>query len=139
MSSHVSLAADFALKGVDGGNLRLSEFRGEPVLLTFWGSWCGPCRESLATLQRFATDTGTPVVGVSLDGSRDRAAAVAGALRLTYPTLVDEHQQVARIYDVARLPLTLLIDRDGAVRATWAGTALDPRELSRSIASLARE
>lgn len=133
------LAADFALKGVDGRNLRLSEFRGEPVLLAFWGSWCGPCRESLVALDVFAAGTRTPVVNVSLDGSRDRAAAVAGALRLSHPTLVDEQQQVARAYDVTRLPLTLLIDRDGAVRATWAGTVVDPRELSRSLASLARE
>ena len=67
-----SVAPDFALKGIDGRNLRLSEYRGEPMVLHFWASWCGPCRESVAALDALGRSSGTPVLGVNLDGCRPR-------------------------------------------------------------------
>lgn len=134
-----SAAPDFALKGIDGRNLRLSEFRGEPVILHFWASWCGQCRESVASLDRYGVATVTPVVGVNLDGTADRAAAVAQSLGLQSPTLVDSQQAVARAYDVAKLPLTLLIDAEGTIRATWAGTAPSPAELDPPLKRLRQD
>ena len=134
-----SLAPDFALKGIDGRNLRLSEFRGEPVVLHFWASWCGPCRESLATLDALGVSTSTPVLGVNLDGNVERAAAVAGALHLKSPTLVDARQAVARSYDVAKLPLTLLLDADGTVRASWAGVPANLTELTPQLERLRQD
>ncbi|HET9694603.1 MAG TPA: TlpA disulfide reductase family protein [Steroidobacteraceae bacterium] len=133
------LAADFVLKATDGRNLRLSEFRGDPVIVTFWGSWCGECRENLVTLDDVAARTSTPVLGVNLDGSAERAASVATSLELRIPTLVDARQVVARAYDVSRLPLTLLIDRDGAVRATWDGVPVPGDDLGRRLDSLRQE
>jgi peroxiredoxin len=134
-----SAAPDFALKGIDGRNLRLSEFRGEPVILHFWASWCGPCRESATSLDRFGVATVTPVVGVNLDGTVDRAAAVAQSLQLQSPTLVDSQQAVARAYDVARLPLTLLIDADGTIRAAWSGIAPNLAELDPHLQRLRQD
>ncbi len=125
-----SIAPDFALKGIDGRNIRLSEYRGEPVILHFWASWCGPCRESAASLDALATKSTTQVVGVNLDGSAERARAVADSLHLQSPTLVDTQQTVARAYDVAKLPLTLLLDADGAIRASWSGVVPNPAELT---------
>ena len=130
------LAVDFALKGIDGRNLRLSEYRGDPVVLTFWASWCGPCRESLVTLDHAAGMTGLAVLGVNIEGQQDRAASIASSLSLHFPTLLDTQQAVARAYDVAHLPLTLLVDRDGHVRASWTGKACDPQDLSREVAAL---
>lgn len=134
-----SVAPDFALKAVDGRNLRLSEYRGEPVVLHFWASWCGPCRESATLLDRLAADSGTPVVGVSLDGTPERAAAVAASLRLAAPTLVDTRQSVARAYDVDKLPLTLLLDADGRVRGAWAGVVPELAELTPQLARLRQD
>jgi peroxiredoxin len=130
-----SVAPDFALKAVDGHNVRLSEYRGEPVVLHFWASWCGPCRESVAALDALGQSTGTPVLGVNLDGV-DRSAAVADSLHLKMPTLVDAQQSVARAYDVAKLPLTLLLDAEGHVRASWSGVPADLAELTPQLERL---
>ena len=134
-----AVAQDFVLKAVDGRNHRLSEYRGDPVVVTFWGSWCGLCRDSLVALDALSKQTGTAVVGISLDGARERAASASAAARISFPTLLDDRQQVARAYAVDELPLTLLLDRSGVVRARWSGDAVDVAGISRSLDSLARE
>jgi peroxiredoxin len=134
-----SVAPDFVLKAVDGQNLRLSEFRGDTVVLSFWASWCLPCRETLSQLNTIAPVPGAeaPVLlGVNLDGDAGHAASVARSLHLSYPMLVDSKQSVGRLYDVEKLPLTLLIDRDGRVRGTWAGDVARGSELTRQIKEL---
>ena len=79
------------------------------------------------------------VVGVSLDGRVERAASVANSLRLTSPTLVDVDRVVARTYDVDKLPLTLLLDRDGAVRGAWSGVPVNLAELTPQLEHLRRD
>lgn len=132
-------APDFVLKGIDGRNLRLSEYRGDTVVLAFWASWCGECRASLLKLDALVgtAGDGAPVVlGVNLGDPSERAAAVAGAMHLRFPTLVDSRQSVGRLYDVDELPLTLLVDADGRVRGAWAGDVDPTPELTRQIKEL---
>jgi len=131
-----SEAPDFALKGTDGRNLRLSEYRGDVVVVSFWASWCGPCRETLAELNDLPSrvgNTGPVVLGVNVEGDAARAASIAASLGLDYPTLVDDRQSVGRLYDVERLPLTLLLDRDGVVRAAWSSKEPPGESLVRRI------
>jgi peroxiredoxin len=135
------VAPDFALKDLSGANQRLSEFRGDIVVLTFWASWCGPCRETLADLRAIDGDeTDHPVViSVNIEGDPDRAVSVARSLGIDYATLVDDRQSVGRLYDVSRLPLTLLLDRDGVVRYTWVRDRVAKDELIAGIRELQRQ
>lgn len=117
-------APDFVLKSVAGPNLRLSEHRGEVVLLAFWASWCGDCRaqlESLAGLHELYAEAGLRLLAVSLDPERRSAEQAAAGMRADFSVLHDARGEVGRLYDVDALPHVVLIDRDGVVRQTFHG------------------
>jgi len=127
-------APDFALKDLSGHNQRLSEFRGEVVVLTFWASYCGPCREALQTAgEAVAASGGAAAVGVSLDRDAARAAYVVTSLGLEFPALLDADQAVGRLYDVQHLPMTLLIDSEGVVRGAWSREPVPTEQLIQNI------
>jgi peroxiredoxin len=115
-------APDFVLKSLSGKNLRLSEYRGEVVMLSFWATWCGDCRAQLeelgATRDRYQ-DAGIELLAVSLDQNARQAGEVtAGA---SFPVLHDPAGDVGRLYDVERMPVMVLIDRGGVVREVFEG------------------
>lgn len=114
-----NLAPDFALRSTSGRNTRLSEYRGEVVLLTFWGSRCSACRPQLTALESLQSTYGTAglvSLAVGVDDDLEKAREFAAGLRSDIPLLLDPGKQVARAYDVDALPMTLLIDRAGTVR-----------------------
>jgi peroxiredoxin len=124
-----SAAPDFALSSTAGANYRLSEYRGEVVALVFWASWCGDCRRELERFERLRRtygSVGLTVLGVNLDTEPERATALAGAAGIGYPVLLDAEQDVSRSYRADDLPLIVLIDRHGAIRARHQ--ALDERD-----------
>jgi len=112
-------APDFALRAFGGGNVRLSEHRGEVVVLSFWSSGCGPCPAQLATLDRsFATyhSAGLQMYGIGVDDDAGHARDFAGAQRVGFALLADPDKTVSRMYQIDNLPMTVLIDRSGTVR-----------------------
>jgi peroxiredoxin len=117
-------APDFALRGVDGKNYRLSEYRGEVVLISFWASWCGECRAQLkefsALHERFA-GAGLELLAVGLDPDFDDVSRTARALGLELPALHDAGGMVGREYAVDRMPYVVLVDQDGIVREEFSG------------------
>ncbi len=128
-ASDAPAAPDFALRSMAGTNHRLSEHRGEVVALVFWASWCGDCRQELERFERLRRtygNVGFVVLGVSLDQEPAAAQAIAGAAGIGYPVLSDTGKEVSKAYRVDNLPLIVLIDRHGVVRARH--DALDERE-----------
>ena len=112
-------APDFALHAVAGDNVRLSEHRGEVVVLNFWSSRCSPCRTQLAALNRsFGTyrSAGLSIYAVGVDDDPVQARDFARTARVDFALLLDPAKGVSRSYQVDNLPMTVLIDRNGTVR-----------------------
>jgi peroxiredoxin len=115
-------APDFVLKSFSGKNLRLSEYRGEVVMLSFWATWCGDCRAQLTELGAMRDryqDAGVELLAVSLDQSARQASDMTKDS--TYPVLHDAAGEVGRLYDVTKMPVMVLIDRGGVVREVFEG------------------
>jgi peroxiredoxin len=122
-------ALDFALRSAAGANHRLSEHRGEVVAIVFWASWCGECRRELERFERLRrtyANAGFVVLGVNLDKDPAQARSIAEAAGIGYPVLLDASKDVSKAYHVDELPLVVLVDRHGVVRARH--DALDERE-----------
>ena len=112
-------APDFALRASTGINLRLSESRGDVVLVGFWSSRCGVCVNQFAALQVLQATYGSAglvTLGVDVDDNQAAARDFLSALPNSFPLLMDPAKTVARLYRVDSLPLLLLIDRSGVVR-----------------------
>jgi peroxiredoxin len=117
-------APDFVLRNVSGGNMRLSEYRGQVVMLSFWATWCGDCRAQLEQLSAMRTryaDAGVELLAVNLDQNGKQAGELAAKQHLPYPVLHDAGGEVGRLYDVSKLPVMVLIDRSGTVREVFEG------------------
>jgi peroxiredoxin len=116
-------APDFALPAAVGSNVRLSEYRGQAVIISFWSSRCGVCATQLALLDRLYStyrSSGLIVLAVSVDDEPMQAEQYARAHTAGFPLLLDTAKAVSRAYDIDRLPSTVLIDRSGIVRY-WHG------------------
>src|SRR5580658_951637 len=112
-------APDFVLPAASGSNVRLSEFRGQPVVLFFWSSRCSTCSSQLTALDRYYgtyRSSGLVVLGVSVEDDPQRALDYAHSHATSFPLLLDKTKGVGRAYDIERLPTTILIDRGGTVR-----------------------
>jgi peroxiredoxin len=117
-------APDFALRSVDGQNLRLREQRGHVVMLNFWATWCAPCREEMPQLSRLHDkyrSAGLVLLGVNVDDDTRNAAGVATKLGVKFPVLLDADKQVSKLYELSAMPSTVLIDRDGKLRYMHKG------------------
>jgi peroxiredoxin len=117
-------APDFTLRALNGPNLRLKEERGRVVLVNFWATWCGPCREEMPKLNRLYEKyraAGFDLLGVNIDDDPRNAEAVAAKLGVKFPVLLDTDKQVSKLYDLSTMPSTVIIDRDGRVRYVHLG------------------
>jgi peroxiredoxin len=117
-------APDFVLRGRDGRNLRLSEFRGQVVLVNFWARWAGDSRAQMQALNRINTTyqrVGLTVLGVSVDEDLRRARDFADAMAVSYPILFDTGSSLGKDYLLQKMPVTILVDRSGVVRYSVVG------------------
>jgi peroxiredoxin len=118
-------AASFDVRTTTGAPSSLAAYRGSVVVMNLWASWCPPCRAEMPDLERAylaRRARGLVVLGIDQGESPTIAAAFARSLRITYPILVDEHQQYGRVYRALGLPTTVIVDRRGTVVKTFDGT-----------------
>lgn len=117
-------AADFTLKSNTGENLKLSELRGEIVMINFWASWCGPCRQEMPELeslyQRYKP-MGFTLLGVNVDDQVKNADKMLKQIAVSFPVLFDKEHKVSDLYEVAAMPTTILVDRNGTIRDIHLG------------------
>jgi len=117
-------APDFALKSATGENLRLSEYRGDVVMINFWATWCGPCRQEMPLLNELYNRyqrVGFNLLGVNIDDDSSRAMKMATELGVSFPVLFDSRKEVSKLYEVNAMPVTVLVDREGNVRHVHHG------------------
>jgi peroxiredoxin len=119
-----AIAPDFTLRTLDGPNLRLQEQRGRVVLVNFWATWCGPCRQEIPHLNKLYEKyraSGFVLLGVNIDDDAKVASDLALKLGVKFPVLMDTDKTVSRLYDMSAMPATIVIDRDGRVRYIHRG------------------
>lgn len=119
-----SIAPGFTLKSDSGKNLKLGEYRGQVVMINFWATWCGPCRQEIPHLNRLHEryrKAGFALLGVNIDDQPRAAREMMQKLNVAFPVLFDTDKRVSRLYDVGAMPSTFVIDRDGRIRHIHLG------------------
>jgi peroxiredoxin len=118
-------APDFCLENLKGGKSELRNFRGKVVLLNFWATWCGPCKEempSMEALYRQFKEKDFTFVSISVDyEGKVPVKRFVEKQRYTFPVLLDPACNVLDLYDVKRIPTTILIDKRGKLQGKVTG------------------
>lgn len=112
------------MRGLSGPSKKLSAYRGKPLLINVWASWCGPCRQEMGSLERLAhryNGKQFNVIGISTDDYRDRAEAFLKQSNTTFSNYIDHELFMENMLGADRLPLTLLVDADGRVLGKFYG------------------
>lgn len=131
-------APDFSLPLFDGGTFRLSEQRGQAVVLNYWASWCPPCREEARTLEAAwlaYRDKAVLLVGVDVWDTEADARAFLREFGVTYPNGPDRSGEILIDYGVTGIPETFFIDREGRLVRRWIGP-LTERQIAAFIEEL---
>lgn len=127
-----SPAPDFELRTVDGQVYKLSDLKGQSVMLNFFATWCPPCRAEMELLEETYQqhkEQGFLILAINLNESDVAVSSFQQKLGLTFPIVIDKGDQVSRRYDIVPLPTSYFVDKDGIVRGKWTGEIRQPQML----------
>lgn len=135
-----SALRDLPLQGLNGPTKKISDFRGKPLIINVWASWCGPCRAEMGSLDRLAKRYGKQfaVIGISTDDYPENARTFLQKSGTAFPMFIDDKPwPLENMLGANRLPLTVLIDADGKVLGKYYGAhEWDSREAVDAIAKV---
>ena len=126
----------FSLKDLNGKQVSLSDYKGKPLLLFFWGSFCEACKEDIVLLEKFfkGKKDQFEILTLAIDGGKEkRVKSIVKKKKVTLPVLLDIKEKTARAYGVRMVPTAFLINREGGME----GKIVGPRDWSSSEASSA--
>lgn len=111
-------APNFELVDLEGETHRLSDYKGEGVLLNFWGTWCPPCKKEFPAIERQYKNfenQGVHVLAINIDQSNLEVQNYINELGLTFPVAIDKGRSVMTTYNVGQLPATILVNEEGII------------------------
>jgi len=141
--SSASPAPAFTLAARGGKDVSLAQYKGQVVMINFWASWCGPCRQEMPLLDsiyRKYGKLGFTLLGVNVEPDSKAADDWLKQTPVSFPILYDRDSKVSKLYNVAGMPSTVIIDRSGKLRTLHRGYKPgDENEYLDSIRALIRE
>ncbi len=121
-------ASDFTLQDLQGNKVKLSDFKGRPVLIDFWATWCPPCRESVPGIEKIYKNysgKGLVVLAISLDyGGWDGVKSFVAEHGITY-TVLKGDEDVASKYNVHTIPMVIILNKNGKIYKRFLGLGED--------------
>jgi thiol-disulfide isomerase/thioredoxin len=143
LAGPASPAPQFTLAARSGHNVSLAQYRGQVVMINFWASWCGPCRQEMPLLEgiyKRYNKLGFTLLGVNVEPDPKLAEEWLKDTPVSFPILYDKESTVSKLYEVAGMPSTVIVDRAGKLRMVHRGYKPgDENEYLDSIRSLIRE
>jgi len=139
-------APDFTLQTPDGKTIKLSDLKGNVVLVDFWATWCIPCRISLPHIQHLSqdkdlADKGLKVLAVNFEDEKDKILTYAEKNQFTFTVPMDSEGKVSESFKVTGYPSTFIVGRDGTIKNGWLGFEPDktPKEIDDAVAAALKE
>jgi peroxiredoxin len=117
-------APGFQLASMNGKPLTLDQLKGQVVLINFWASWCGPCRQEMPILEQLYHSyqaAGFTLLGVNVEPKEGDAQKFLKGTPVSFPILFDPDSKVSKLYEVSGMPSTIIVDRKGTVRYVHHG------------------
>ncbi|QSB50466.1 TlpA family protein disulfide reductase [Parageobacillus toebii] len=121
------VAPDFELLSIMGNKVKLSDLRGNTVILNFWATWCPPCKAEIPEMQKFYENNknnNVEILAVNLTNSESSPDAVKNFVRekgMTFNILLDKQGEIGNLYGVITIPTSYIIDKNGIIRGKYVG------------------